>query len=133
MSESASGGAHRPSTTSAAASHPTGTAGHSPASSYAPQSEVHLLDRLVVLYRYRWLCLTVFVLVSGAMIIQGYTTVRMYRAQARLQIDDERSTAIPGLQSDQNTFYEDPEPYYQTQYRILRGRDLTRRVVQRLR
>jgi len=133
MSESASGGAHRPSTTSASASHPTGTAGHSPASSYAPQSEVHLLDRLVVLYRYRWLCLTVFVLVSGAMIIQGYTTVRMYRAQARLQIDDERSTAIPGLQSDQNTFYEDPEPYYQTQYRILRGRDLTRRVVQRLR
>ncbi|HLB44186.1 MAG TPA: hypothetical protein VJK49_02275, partial [Candidatus Limnocylindrales bacterium] len=80
----------------------------------------------MVLYRYRWLCLTVFVLVSGAMIIQGYTTVRMYRAQARLQIDDERSTAIPGLQSDQNTFYEDPEPYYQTQYRILRGRDLTR-------
>ena len=29
-------------------------------------------------------------------------------------------------------YYEDPEPYYNTQYRILRGRDLTRRVVRRL-
>ncbi|MGB7218040.1 MAG: polysaccharide biosynthesis tyrosine autokinase [Vicinamibacterales bacterium] len=93
---------------------------------------MHLLDRLVVIYRHRWLCLTVFVLVSGALIIQGYTTVRMYQAQARLLIEDERSTAIPGLQTDQNTYFEDPEPYYQTQYRILRGRDLTRRVVQRL-
>ena len=113
-------------------SHPSGQAGRSPAPSRAPQSEVHLLDRLVVIYRHRWLCLTVFVLVSGALIIQGYTTVRMYQAQARLLIEDERSTAIPGLQTDQNTYFEDPEPYYQTQYRILRGRDLTRRVVQRL-
>ena len=36
---------------------------------------------------------------------------------------------MPGLQNDQNTFYEDPEPYYQTQYKILKGRDLMRRVV----
>ena len=36
---------------------------------------------------------------------------------------------MPGLQNEQNTYYEDPEPYYQTQYKILKGRDLTRRVV----
>ena len=77
---------------------------------YAPENEVHLLDRLAVLYRYRRLCLTVFVLVTVAMTIQGYTTIQMYVAQARLQIDDERSTAIPGLQNDSNQFYEDPEP-----------------------
>src|SRR6266481_69392 len=113
MADTAPGGTNRPSTN-------------------VPPSEVHLLDRLAVLYRYRWLCVTVFVLVSGAMIIQGYTNVRMYQAQARLQIENERSTAIPGLQSDQNTYYEDPEPYYQTQYKILKGRDLTRRVVQKI-
>ncbi|HWK10662.1 MAG TPA: polysaccharide biosynthesis tyrosine autokinase, partial [Vicinamibacterales bacterium] len=45
---------------------------------------------------------------------------------------DERSTAVPGLQNDANTYYEDPEPYYQTQYKILKGRDLTRRVVRKL-
>ena len=66
------------------------------------------------------------------MIIQGYSNVQIYQAQARLLIEDERSTAVPGLQNEQNTYYEDPEPYYQTQYKILKGRDLTRRVVRKL-
>ena len=104
---------------------PAGT----PSAPYTPENDVHLLDRLAVLYRYRRLCVTVFVLVTAAMIIQGYSSVKVYQAQARLLIEDERSTAVPGLQTDQNQFYEDPEPYYQTQYKILKGRDLTRRVV----
>ena len=99
---------------------------------YQPENEVHLLDRLAVLYRYRFLCVTVFLLVTTAMIIQGYSNIKMYQAQARVLIEDERSTAVPGLQNDQNTFYEDPEPYYQTQYKILKGRDLMRRVAKKV-
>ena len=99
---------------------------------FIPETDVHLLDRLAVLYRYRRLCVTVFVLVTAAMIIQGYSNVQFFMAQARILIEDERSTAIPGLQNESNTYYEDPEPYYQTQYKILKGRDLTRRVVRRL-
>ncbi|HKB11803.1 MAG TPA: polysaccharide biosynthesis tyrosine autokinase [Vicinamibacterales bacterium] len=91
-----------------------------------------MLDRLAVLYRYRRICVTTFVLVTAALTIQGYSTTQMFQAQARLLIEDERSTAVPGLQNDQNTYYEDPEPYYQTQYKILKGRDLTRRVVRKL-
>jgi capsular exopolysaccharide synthesis family protein len=52
----------------------------------------------------------------------------MYEARTRILIEDERSTAVPGLNQD-NQYWEDPEPYYQTQYRILTGRDLVRRVV----
>jgi polysaccharide biosynthesis transport protein len=119
---------------------PQSASGGAPASSpspaaaapYAPENEVHLLDRLAVLYRYRRLCATVFVLVTAAMIIQGYSNVKIFQAQARVLIEDERSTAVPGLQNEQNTYYEDPEPYYQTQYKILKGRDLTRRVVRKL-
>src|SRR6476660_9825888 len=103
-----------------------------PAASYTPENDVHLLDRLAVLYRYRRLCITVFILVTAAMIIQGYSSVKIYQAQARLLIEDERSTAVPGLQNDQNTYFEDPEPYYQTQYKILKGRDLMRRVAHKL-
>src|SRR5262249_33238543 len=99
---------------------------------YSTDSEVHLLDRLAVLYRYRRICATVFVLATAALAIQGYSNTLMYQAQARLLIEDERSTAVPGLQNDPNTYYEDPEPYYQTQYKILKGRDLTRRVVRKL-
>src|SRR6478752_7885516 len=99
---------------------------------YAAETDVHLLDRLAVLYRYRGLCLTVFTLVTAAMIIQGYSSIKVYQTQARLLIEDERSTAVPGLQNDQNTYYEDPEPYYQTQYKILKGRDLMRRVIRKV-
>src|SRR5476649_2694458 len=106
--------------------------GGTPPPQYAPENEVHLLDRLAVLYRYRRLCISVFILVTAAMIIQGYSSVQLFQAQGRMLIEDERSTAVPGLQNDQNTFYEDPEPYYQTQYKILKGRDLTRRVVRKL-
>src|SRR5262245_54286963 len=97
---------------------------------YNPDADVHILDRLAVLYRYRRIAIAVFVLASAAMMIQGYSTEKIYRAQARLLIEDERSTAGPGVTPD--NFYEDAALYYTTQYRILKGRDLTRRVVQKL-
>src|SRR3954463_12609504 len=103
-----------------------------PSPQYSAEADVHLLDRLAVLYRYRRICVTTFVLVTAALTIQGYSTTQMFLAQGRLLIEDERSTAVPGLQNDANTYYEDPEPYYQTQYKILKGRDLTRRVVRKL-
>jgi succinoglycan biosynthesis transport protein ExoP len=140
MFEPAASGAPRSSTTIRTASAPAGggAAGSAggpaspPGAAYSPDNDVHLLDRLAVLYRYRRLCVTVFILVTAAMIIQGYSNVKIFQAQARVLIEDERSTAIPGLQNEQNTYFEDPEPYYQTQYKILKGRDLTRRVVRKL-
>ena len=141
MFEPTSSGAPRSSTTIRTGSgHPPGSGSSgagggpsgAPAPHYTPENDVHLLDRLAVLYRYRRLCVTVFILVTAAMIIQGYSSIKVYQAQARLLIEDERSTAIPGLQNDQNTYFEDPEPYYQTQYKILKGRDLMRRVVRKL-
>jgi succinoglycan biosynthesis transport protein ExoP len=97
----------------------------------AAADEIHILDRLAVVYRYRQIAITVFVLASAAMMIQGYSNVQYYQSKAQILIEDERSTAIPGINTD-NTYYEDPEPYYKTQYRILMGRDLTRRVIKKL-
>jgi succinoglycan biosynthesis transport protein ExoP len=135
MFEPTSSGAPRSSTTIPTASAQTGggaSPSGQPPAPYTVENDVHLLDRLAVLYRYRRLCVAVFVLVTAAMIIQGYSSIQVFQAQARLLIEDERSTAVPGLANDQNTFYEDPEPYYQTQYKILKGRDLTRRVIRKL-
>jgi capsular exopolysaccharide synthesis family protein len=103
-----------------------------PPAGFAPDGDVHLLDRFAVLYRYRRIAATVFVLTSAVMMIQGYTNIQLFQARGQLLIEDERSTAVPGLQNTENTYYEDPEPYYNTQFRILKGRDLTRRVVKRL-
>ena len=114
----------------------TGATGHGsaqqPSSTYTPESDVHILDRIAVLFRYRRIALTVFVLTVAVMMIQGYSNIQQFQARAELQIEDERSTAVPGINNAENTYYEDPEPYYNTQYRILRGRDLTRRVIKRL-
>jgi succinoglycan biosynthesis transport protein ExoP len=109
----------------------------SPASSsgaapFTPDSDIHLLDRFAILYRYRRIAITVFILTTAVLMIQGYTNVKVFQARAQLLIEDERSTAVPGLNSAENTYYEDPEPYYNTQFRILKGRDLSRRVVRRL-
>jgi len=92
--------------------------------------DVHILDRLAVLYRYRFIVMSVFVLTTLAIMIQGYTTLQLYQAQGRVLIEAERSTAVPGLAELQ--YYEDPQAYLNTQFKIIKGRDLTRRVVRKL-
>lgn len=96
----------------------------------APVQEVHILDRLGVIYKHRRAAITVFLLAVIGMAVHTYTTVPVYRAQARILIEDERP-ALEGFK-DTEVSYLDPEPYYATQHRILQGRGLARRVVRRL-
>ena len=102
-----------------------------PSGAYPVDSEIHVLDRIAVIYRYRAIAISVFVLTTLAVIIQSSTNIVLYSAHARILIEDERSTAVPGL-NNESQYYEDPEPYYNTQYKILQGRDLARRVVTKL-
>src|SRR5882672_8502168 len=111
---------------------PNGGTSAPPPLMYSPDADIHILDRLAVLYRYRRIAIAVFVLTTAAMMIQGYTTIQYFRAQGQLLIENERTTAVPGLGGPNAEFYEDPEPYFQTQYKILKGRDLTRRVIGRI-
>jgi capsular exopolysaccharide synthesis family protein len=116
-----------------AASGPSGPAvPPKPPPTYSSDRDVHLLDRLAILYRYRRVSGAVFVLTALVLMIQGYSNVTRYEAQARLLIEEERSTAVPGITSALDAYWEDPVPYYNTQYRILRGRELARRVVRKL-
>jgi polysaccharide biosynthesis transport protein len=102
-----------------------------PQSSVPADQDVHILDRIAVLYRYRYLALSVFVLTTAAVMLQGYSGIEYYEAQGRLLIETERAM-IPGLASAESQYFEDPQLYYNTQYRILKGRDLTRRVIRKL-
>ena len=63
----------------------------------APDEDVHLLDRLAIIYRYRAIAATVFVLTTFAVFIQGYSSIQLFEAHAQLLIEDERSAAVPGL------------------------------------
>ena len=66
------------------------------------------------------------------MMVQTYSKIPLYRASARVQIQDERTTAVSNLNANDPVFWQDSEQYYNTQYSILRSRGLARRVVQRL-
>ena len=87
----------------------------------------HVLDHLNVLYKYRHVAISVFLLVVLGVLLRTYTTVPLYRAQARLMIEleDERTAAIAGaINTVSNNYWQDPQVYYETQYRILTGREL---------
>lgn len=98
---------------------------------YAPQRNIHLFDRLAVLVKYYKVVIVVATLVIAGMMYQAYTTIPTYGAYVRIQIDEE-STANPGNFQEPYIAYQDPEPFYNTQYKILQGRELARRVVRRL-
>jgi len=98
---------------------------------FSPDPNAHLFDRLAIIVKHWKVAATFAVLVIAAMMYQTYTTISLYRAQARLQIDEEQTAAQTDFKQPE-LVYSDPEPYYQTQYKILQGRDLALRAVRRL-
>ena len=98
-------------------------------------AELHLRDRLAVFFRYRYIAAAAFVVVFAGTAFYAYSQTPLYRATARLliELEDERSLAMEGLTTNNSAnTYQDPEPYFQTQYRILTGRELARNVVDAL-
>src|SRR5437762_3111352 len=98
---------------------------------FSPDPNVHLFDRLAIIIKHWKAAVAIATLVIAAMMYQTFTTVPLYRAQARIQIDEEQTTAQTDFK-EPSLVYSDPEPYYQTQYKILQGRDLALRAVKRL-
>ena len=93
---------------------------------------VHLLDRIAALLKHRRIAGAAFVIVVGVMMVQTYSQVPMFRTSSRVMIQDERTTAVGNLNSNDPAFWQESDPYYNTQYSILRSRGLARRVVRRL-
>jgi capsular exopolysaccharide synthesis family protein len=94
--------------------------------------EVHVLDRLAVVFRHLRLIVGVFAVVVAIAMLESYSATPMYRTQARIVIQDERTTAVANLNASEPAYWQDPEPYFNTQYRILQSRGLARRVVPKL-
>lgn len=90
----------------------------------------HIFDRLAIILKYWKAVAVVFMLVVAGMMWSAYTTIPRYSAEARLQIEEEQ-TAQTAL-NDSAISVQDPEAFYQTQLRILQGRELAARAVRRL-
>jgi capsular exopolysaccharide synthesis family protein len=105
----------------------SGSAGGSKGAAASP---AHIFDRLALILKYWKAVLAVFALVVAGMMQGAYTTVPMYRADARLQIEEEQS--VQANLNEQSMSSQDPEVFHQTQLRILQGRELASRAVRRL-
>src|SRR5258706_9286271 len=108
-------------------------AGGAAKSLFPVDSDTHLLDRLNAIYKYRYVVVTVFTLVIIGAVVRTYTTTPMYRATTGVLIEDERGASVAGFNAQTGPEYsQDPEPYFHTQLRILQGRELAGKVVDRL-
>jgi polysaccharide biosynthesis transport protein len=112
---------------------PAAPAAPAPASSATPAGhEPHLFDRLSVLYKYRWATIAIFSLVVGWVMVDSYTKIPVFRATARILIEDPSNDIATPAEISRNVTLADPDMYLQTQLRIMRGRDLAQRVAQKL-
>ena len=100
---------------------------------FPTDSDTHLLDRVNAIYKHRSVIVAVFTLVMLAVAVRTYTTTPMYRATTSVLIEDERAATVAGFNTTTSDNYQDPEPYYQTQLRILTGRELASKAVVKLR
>src|SRR3954465_9536287 len=87
--------------------------------------EPHLFDRLAVLYKYRWASVAVFLIVVGWVMVDSYTAIPMYRATARVLIEDPGTDVATPTEIARSITLQDPEIYMETQLRIIKGRELS--------
>jgi capsular exopolysaccharide synthesis family protein len=90
----------------------------------------HLLDYIRIVYKRRWLALTVLAVVFAGVVAYTFTSTPIYEARAQLQIEDQRQNIIifnENVESDKAS-----DDYYQTQYKILQSMSLAGKTLDRL-
>ena len=87
-------------------------------------------DRLAVVFRYRHLVVVAVLLAIVGALLKTYTTLPLYRASATLLLDE--TAASVDVFRNSSRGWVDPEPFLETQYRVLQSRELALRAVERL-
>ncbi len=84
-----------------------------PLTSSGVTASAHPLDRLAALFRHRKLAATAFMLVVVALMLQTYSTVPLYRTSSQVLIQDERTTAVGNLNSNDPMFWQESDQVLQ--------------------
>jgi capsular exopolysaccharide synthesis family protein len=92
--------------------------------------EVHLLDYVRILYKRRYLAITVFLVIVGAVAVYTFTATPIFEARASLLIEVDNPNVVDFKQViDEQQAKAD---YYQTQYNLLQSRSLARKTLDSL-
>jgi polysaccharide biosynthesis transport protein len=103
--------------------------GYSPAP-LPEEKEVHLRDYWKVVLKRRWMIVACFLIVVITTGVATFTTRPVYRSTATIQINKENPQIVDFKEIFAvNTMDLD---YYQTQYKVLESRSLSRKVIQSL-
>lgn len=98
--------------------------------------EVHLLDYWRKLWRGRWIILGIFVVVVTLVAIGTFTQKPIYQAQATVEISVQSRKVAPVADVAElgtgNYSWFAEERYFNTQYEVLKSRDIASRVFDRL-
>lgn len=97
---------------------------------YPEEEEIHLRDYLQVLLRRRWIVLTFFVAIVTTVTIGTFMIRPLYRSTVTIKIDKENPNILAF--KDVYSVERPEEDYYQTQYKILKSRNLARRVIRQM-
>jgi capsular exopolysaccharide synthesis family protein len=94
--------------------------------------DVHLLDYWRSIWRGRWTILSIFVVVFTLVVIGTFTQKPIYRAQATVEITPQSRKVSPmadvaELGATQYGWFAE-ERYFNTQYEIIKSRDVAKRV-----
>ncbi len=91
------------------------------------EKEIHLRDYLHILLRRKWTLITFFIIVVTTVLIGTFLTTPIYRSTATIKIDREDPQVLKF--EDIYKVERADEDYYQTQYKILKSRNLAKRVI----
>src|SRR5215813_8474436 len=98
--------------------------------------EIHLLDYWRTIWRSRWTALSIFTIVVTLVSIGTFTQKPIYRARATGEIAPQSRKVSPVADVSDlwtaNVGYFAEERYFNTQYEIIKSRDVAQRVVDRL-
>lgn len=95
------------------------------------EEEVHLRDYFSVVMRRKWIVITFFVAVVVTAVLATFLMKPLYKSTATLKIDKENQNVI--VFKDSYAVENVDEQYYQTQYKMLRSRNLAKRVIRQMR
>lgn len=94
------------------------------------EEEIHLRDYLHVLLRRKWIVLAFFVSVVVTVTLSTFMMKPLYKSSVTLRIDKEDPNVLTF--KDVYQIERADEDYYQTQYQVLRSRNIAKRVIRKL-
>ncbi|HPD60158.1 MAG TPA: polysaccharide biosynthesis tyrosine autokinase [Thermodesulfobacteriota bacterium] len=91
------------------------------------EEEIHLRDYLRVIFKRRWLIITVLIIVTLTVTIESFRMAPLYRATAQVLIEKENPKVV-NIEEVLRVNTTDQD-YYQTQYEILKSKALALKVI----